>query len=273
MEPVHEQFAGAGEAALTLDIFRPTGPSNETAVLLLHGGGWRAGDRSRMHPYARHLAARGFAAIAVQYRLLDRAPWPAQLEDVIAAVKWARAHAQDLGVRPDRIVAEGFSAGAHLALMAGGEDLGLAAVVAFFPPTQLALDLSDPAATDARMLLGPDAAPEVAEAASPITRVSPAFPPTMLLHGGADWAVSPASSRAMYHRLIAAGVKAELHLFADEHHEFCAVSDMVVPTQDLVADFLRRIVVAPKEHAELALQENPFAKGPEAFAAMAARAR
>ena len=267
MDPIQQTFAGSGESALALDIFKPAAPSKETAVLLLHGGGWRMGDRSFMHGYARYLAGRGFTSIAVQYRLLDQAPWPAQLEDVVAAAKWARSHAKELGVRSDRIVLEGFSAGAHLALMAGAKGSDVAAVVAFFPPTRLAVTPSSSGESDTKMLLGPDAKPEAAEAASPIAQVHSAYPPTLLLHGSADWMIAPDASRAMYDRLIAVGAKAELHIFFGEHHEFSIASGMIAPVQDLVADFLRRTVIDPQGHTEEMLRENPFAGGPQAFAA------
>lgn len=267
MNPVEQTFAVYGDVSLTLDIFGPTAPSNETAVLLLHGGGWRAGDRSRMHPYARRLAGWGYTAIAVQYRLLDKAAWPAALDDVVAAVSWVRSHAAEFGVRDDRIVLEGFSAGAHLALLAAGQNSAVAAVVAFFPPTRLAIEPMGATDTDAKLLFGPGADPKAAEAASPITLVHSKYPPTMFLHGSADWLVSPEASRAMHDRLIAAGAKSELHVFADQHHEFCAITSMIAPTQDLVADFLRRTVVASVQFAEEMLRENPFAKGPQTFPA------
>lgn len=265
MDHTPQTYATVGDLALTLDVFKPTSTSCETAVILLHGGGWRVGDRSRMHPYARRLAGHGFTALATQYRLLGQAPWPAQLEDVIAAVTWVRSQAADLGVRAERIVLEGFSAGAHLALMAGGK-VNAAAVVAFFPPTRLSVQ---PAAaeTDAKMLLGPDAEPAAADAASPMAQVEPGYPPTFFLHGGADWMVSPEASRGMYERLLTAGVSAELHVFAGQHHEFSAQTSMVDPVQDEVAAFLRRVVVEPQTFSEEALRENPFAKGPEALAA------
>lgn len=266
MDHTRESFAAIGDQALTLDVFRPTSASCETAVILLHGGGWRVGEPARMHPYARRLAGHGFTALAAQYRLLGQAPWPAQLHDVVSAVAWARSHADQLGVRSDRIVLEGFSAGAHLALMAAGS-VDVAAVVAFFPPTHLAVQPSSAVQTDARMLLGPDAQAAAAEAASPIAQARPGYPPTFFLHGGADWMVPPGASRAMYERLVAAGVSADLHVFAGQHHEFSAQTSMIDPVQDEVAAFLRRVAVEPQRFSEEALRENPFAKGPEALAA------
>lgn len=256
---------------LSLDIFAPATDANNVAILLIHGGGWRAGSPASMHRYAHHLAGRGFTAIAVQYRFTAKAPWPAQLDDVLAAIAWTRDNAQKLGIDADRIVLEGFSAGAHLAMMAGGRDSRLAAVIAFFGPSRLSVAPSSPAELDATMLLGPDADPAQAEAASPISHVTTDYPPTMLLHGGADWAISPASSKVMYDRLTEVAVPAELHIFADEHHEFASTTSMIAPVQDLVVNFLRRTVIAREAHAEEAKNENPFAQGPEALQKMMAQ--
>ena len=137
-----------------LDIYQPTGTMNHrTAVLVLHGGGWAAGDRKLMQPRCEALANRGFTALAVEYRFLNEIPWPGQLHDVKTAIRWTRAHASELGIDPDKIVVQGHSAGAHLSLIAAGTfgkpefdpDFAseppagpIAAVVAYYPPARLA---------------------------------------------------------------------------------------------------------------------------------------
>ena len=118
-------YGKGGKRDLKMDIYRPgLGPDDEenrhTAVLLLHGGGWRFGDISMMDIFGPELAKLGFTAIAPEYRLIGESPWPAQLEDVKSAIRWTRANAASLNIKPDNIALQGFSAGAHLALMAGG---------------------------------------------------------------------------------------------------------------------------------------------------------
>jgi acetyl esterase/lipase len=244
-------ITAADGTPLSLDVFAPVGRSNRVAIILIHGGGWRAGSPSSVHRYAAHLASVGFTAIAVQYRFTTAAPWPAQLDDVIAAIAWVRSNAAALEIDAEHIVLEGFSAGAHLAMMAGGQDAGLAAIVAFFGPSCLAFSPSNPAELDAAMLLGADGDPAMADAASPIKHVTAAFPPTMLLHGAADWAVSPASSREMYDQLDRHGVPTELHIFAGEEHEFACIPSMVGPVQEMVVNFLRNIVPKPSVRTPL----------------------
>lgn len=106
---------------LKLDIYRPTGQNHtRTAILLLHGGAWRYGDKSMMEIFGPELTNHGFVVLAPAYRLLDEAPWPAQIEDVKTAIFWTKANADHLGIDPAKVALQGFSAGGHLALLAGG---------------------------------------------------------------------------------------------------------------------------------------------------------
>ena len=119
-------YISGGGPRQRLDVFAPDPAADlHTAVLVLHGGAFRFGDRAAVHPRCQALADRGFTAIAAGYRLLDAAAWPAQLDDARAAVRWVHAHAGELGVDAGRIVAQGHSAGAQLALLvAGGAGAG-----------------------------------------------------------------------------------------------------------------------------------------------------
>ena len=112
-------YANRNGVDLLVDVYRPAGKA-KAAVLLLHGGAWRRGSRESVAPSARALAGHGFVALAVQYRLLGQSPWPAQIQDVNSAIRWARRNAANLGVDTDKIVVEGLSAGGHLALLAAG---------------------------------------------------------------------------------------------------------------------------------------------------------
>src|SRR5689334_3050063 len=147
-------FASRAGVELQLDVYRPEGVSTRTAILFFHGGGWRAGTRAMMGPDARAMAEHGFVGLPAQYRLVGQAPWPAQIDDVKAAIRWTRAHADELGVDPNRIVLWGSSAGAQLALLAAGTPdvreiegaLGpravsshVAAVIAVHPPVSFHL--------------------------------------------------------------------------------------------------------------------------------------
>ena len=117
--------------AWRLDLAMPEdfGPETRPALVIVHGGGWNAGDK-RDRPYRSMLldyALKGYVVISVNYRLTREAPFPACIEDCKCAVRWLKAHAREYRVDTDRIVAFGHSAGAHLVLMLGlaGPEAGL----------------------------------------------------------------------------------------------------------------------------------------------------
>jgi acetyl esterase/lipase len=274
---------------LQLDVYQPTGPSNHrTAVLLVHGGGFRHGDRKLLAPRCVALAARGFTAIAVQYRLIDDATiaWPDPLDDLQEAISWTAAHAQEIGVEADKIVVQGHSAGAQLALMAAAAadkpQARIAAVIAYYPFVQFvirempALPTDAPptpqmmaamiqaargedGTTPASMLLGPAATEEQAAQASPINQVSSALPPTLIFAGTDDMVVAPAASFRLFEALRAAGVVAELHILANTLHEFDATPSLLEPAVAATESFLHRLVLDPSGFAEEETTHNPLA--------------
>jgi len=261
---------------LNLDIFLNEGESARTAVILLHGGGWARGGRADVHPYAKELAKAGFVAIAAEYRLLGEAPWPAQILDVKDVIRWARTHAADLGVDPDKIVAEGFSAGGHLSLLAAGTadrdcfgdkegvegvSSRLAGVVSFFAPVDLSLRAMPRRPPPTVALLGKDGDEAVAMAASPINYVTPAFPPTFLLNGLADPFMPFQQTLQMFEALTTVNAKVDLHLYHDHTHEFARLPSMLSAVQAEVALFLHRAVVDPQKYQTENLEMNAFARG------------
>ena len=104
---------------LHIDAFRPSAKGNRPAILIIHGGGWRSGDRSQHIPLAQHLAAAGYVCFTVQYRLSTEALFPAAVQDLKAAVRWIRKNARQYQVDTSKIAALGFSAGGQLAALIG----------------------------------------------------------------------------------------------------------------------------------------------------------
>lgn len=262
---------------LLLDIYSPdAATSQRTAVLQFHGGGWRGGSRKNLAPHAKLLQAAGFTAIPAEYRLTGEAAWPAQVHDVKAAVRWARAHAAELGVEPGRIALEGFSAGAHLSLLAAGtaglaafEGEGgnpgvateVAAVIAFYPPTVFhAGDVRERGSLAATALLGENASLDDARLISPLTHVTAAFPPTLFLHGGADQVVPTSASVVMYDAVRATGVPADLHIFSGQNHGFDHVDVYRDVVAREVAFFLERTVSRKAEIEAKVLEQSMFAR-------------
>jgi len=239
-----------GIRPLELDVWLPPeSPDPAPAVLFLHGGGWRAGSRHLAGPAFRGVlpspfelvAAAGIAVASADYRLSGEAVWPAQLHDVKAAVRWLRARAGELGIDGGRIAAWGESAGGHLAELLGltagdaaleggvgvsGPSSQVCAVVAWYAPSDLAAmatdtgtDPMDPDAREARLLgAPPPAVPGAAAQASPISHVSPAAPPFLLLHGAADRLVPCVQSERLCSALRNSGLNAELVVYPAADH-------------------------------------------------------
>lgn len=135
-----------GGQSLLVDIYIPKLDTKCPAVLVVHGGAWKEGDRKQLAAYAKELSSRGFCCFAISYRLAPKHKFPTQIDDCRAAVKWVRENANKYNVDGNRIGAIGYSAGGHLAsLLAttgespteenGNVDSRLQAVVAGGAPT------------------------------------------------------------------------------------------------------------------------------------------
>lgn len=228
--------------AQKLDLYLPTGTADapRPAIVVVHGGGWRGGDKQRGQ-WARipaQYASDGYVAISVNYRLTGEAPWPAQVEDVKAAVRWLRAHAEKHAVDVDRIGAYGNSAGAHLVSLLGlvkqsdglegsgphqEQSSMVQAVCASATPTDF-LNWREPGAVPERLgrtfLAGPgDTLRDRARQASPITYARGDAPPFLLIHGTADRTVPIGQSDRFAKALRAAGAeRVRYMIFDDETH-------------------------------------------------------
>jgi acetyl esterase/lipase len=249
-------FGTGGGRDLRCDIYEPPASiKNGIGILLVHGGGWSGGDRTQLKGYGILLGRRGYLCVASEYRLTGEALWPAQIEDVKAAIRWMRANSASLGIDADRIVIEGNSAGGHLALVAAGtanlpafEGAGghpglstaVAAAMAFYPPT----GLERRAWGGLPALFGAGAPAETLRTASPLTYAKAGFPPTLLIQGNADEVVPARESSAMYDALHDAGVPVELHMFANQPHAFDADPKLGRLSAEIMLSFLDRMLPA-----------------------------
>jgi acetyl esterase/lipase len=198
------QYGAVEGYPLLLDAYLPADDEVHPAVVYIHGGGWRGGDkRGALHAVRGDiLIPAGVAIFAINYRLSGVAPYPAAVDDCLAAVRWIREHADEHNVDPDNMAVWGGSAGGHLALMMGfmepsGDDLAadggpldnfFRCVVAKNPPTDLTAD--DEMHSERALLAFMDATreeePERFAEASPVTHLSADDPPVFAMHGTAD---------------------------------------------------------------------------------------
>jgi acetyl esterase/lipase len=278
-------YGAASGRPLRLDVCSPDTNRLRTAVLQLHGGGFRRGHRKLLAPRSEELCELGFVCLAVEYRLIHEARWPAQLHDVKAAIVWARLNAGELGIHPDRIVVQGYSAGARLALVAAGTadqpsftgDNGspgvssaVAAVVACYTPLPRAWTPTVPSAGEGSASvglpanrtvpawLGPTATRADVEAADPMTYMRAGFPPTCFIRGSADTLVAVEASRRLHARLIQAGVETDLHVYAGQPHEFDTATPFLELVQFQSAVFFRTCVSEPEAIRAEQVAANPI---------------
>lgn len=104
---------------LHLDIFEPKKAGKYPVLVMIHGGGWRSGDKSMQVPMAQLIAAKGFVTITVEYQLSLEAKYPAAIHNIKSAIRWVRANASKYNIDPDKIAISGCSAGGQLASLVG----------------------------------------------------------------------------------------------------------------------------------------------------------
>jgi len=241
-------YAG-GERPLRWNVFRPAASADGAPVaLLLHGGGWRVGDRAAMTEACMAFARLGYVAIAPEYRLLGEAPWPAPLTDVRTAIRAVRDQAETLRISQGHIFLAGYSAGAHLALIASSGVAGppaadephadrseaVAGVAAFFPPARIE-------AQQGQMMGIAD--PAMLASMSPMSHGG-RYPPTILFCGDDDTMTPAQLSLDLYRAIRDAGGVADLRLYSNLIHEFVSLPGMMETTIRDAASFFDRTTLS-----------------------------
>ena len=224
-----------GEKGL-LDLYLPAGEgTSRPGVLLIHGGGWRGGDRGQWAELAGVLALRGFVCASASYRLAPDVQMSGIITDVRLAMDFFKSHAAEYGMDKNRIGAVGSSAGGHLAALLGmiapGDRLGdpdLTLVhdtrpraVACYNPV---LDFLTESLIWPHQLIvfrrGPEQGETIYGQASPARRISAQAPPFLFLYGTLDTLTPEENSREMISRLAACGVAVEVAMFRGMEHGF-----------------------------------------------------
>ena len=229
--------------------------ANGTAVVVFPGGGYRMlAMEKEGHRVARWLNSLGATAFVLKYRLGPRYRHPAPLQDAKRALRYARLHADEYGVNPERIGVWGFSAGGHLAATIGTHfDRGNAQAASAIDRMSARPDflvLAYPVITftedymhrgSRTALLGENPDPDLIEDLSNEKQVTAETPPTFLFHTSEDTGVPAENSIAFYKALHEAGVPAELHIYEQGRHGVgLAPEDYVLSSwTDRLADWLR----------------------------------
>jgi acetyl esterase/lipase len=105
--------------ALHLDAFCKNGNTKLPAVILIHGGGWKSGNKSQMQIMAQAIVSKGYSCFAIEYRLSPEAKYPAAIFDVKTAIKFIKSNAEKFNVDPNKIAVLGCSSGGQMATLIG----------------------------------------------------------------------------------------------------------------------------------------------------------
>lgn len=224
-------------------LYRPSAPQAPLAVILwVHGGAWLMGDRFGDSELCKTIAQAGFACFSIDYRLSQVAIFPAAIEDCKCAVRYLRAHAEQLNIQADKIGAWGPSAGGHLVALlgtstdipelegkGGWEDYSSAvqAVCDWYGPTDFLqmskfpcdFDHDAPDSPESKLIGGAiQDHPEKVAKANPITYLSAKTPPMFIAHGKQDRVVPFNQSELLVSALEKQGISVTFHPLENAGH-------------------------------------------------------
>lgn len=201
-------YAEDGSKQLLLDIYKPTQQKEPNLIIWIHGGAWHSGNKENP-PLG--LLPFGYALASVDFHASTEKPFPANIQDVKAAIRFLRANAKKYGYKADKIIIWGASSGGHLAALVATTNnnttlegnLGnypetsssVQACLDFYGPTNFLtiLNQSTPHGLNVRLpalavLLGKplEQSTDLAKLASPVYQADATDPPMMIVHGEQD---------------------------------------------------------------------------------------
>ncbi len=220
-------YKTVGGVELKLDVFEPAGfmaADRRPAIVFFFGGGWSGGSTKQFYQQAKVMAGQGMLAISADYRVKSRnktTPFEC-VKDAKSAIRWVRAHAAELGVDPDRIVAAGGSAGGHIAactgLIEGNEEAGEKTRISSVPNAMIlfnpVLDTTD------KGYGAKNFKPEQQTDLSPCHHVRKGIAPTLVFHGTADKTVPFENAERFTKLMKEAGNECVLVPFDGKNHGF-----------------------------------------------------
>lgn len=232
-------YAHYGHRTLLMDLIGPADKSDKprACIMVVHGGGWMKGDKTKYRALAIELAKRGYVTAAIEYRLGGEAKFPAAVHDCNAAVRYLRANARQLGINPQRIGAVGGSAGGHLvgltatahdvpALQGDGGNAGvsskLQAAIVMAGPMEIATGaVADGSRKEpdfySNQWLGKtiDEAPALYRQADALLHLTKDDPPMLFMVGEHD---KPERNAPFRERMKELGIETGVKIYADGNH-------------------------------------------------------
>ncbi len=249
---------------LELDAFFPKqnkGYSKKIpAIIIIHGGGWRSGNKSQHHSLAFNLATKGYACFTPEYRLSTEALYPAAVKDIKAAIKWVKTNAVKFNVDTNRIAVLGFSAGGQLAAFVGttiGNQkfepvfaakasskvhaiVDIDGTLSFVHPESGEGNDSKKISAATYWFGFPKAEnPELWKEASPLTYAGASTPPTLFINSSV---ARMHAGRTDYIEILQEHqIYTEVKEFENSPHSFCLFEPWFTPTVESIDTFLQKV--------------------------------
>lgn len=256
-------YCESGSRPLKLDVFYPVKKNNKRriALVIIHGGGWRTGDRSLHYPMAQRLADLGYVCITPEYRLSTEVLYPAAVHDLKSALRWVKKNAKEFNIDTTKIAVAGHSAGGELAAMMGttngiaqfdGEGcflnststvqavIDMDGILAFIHPESDEGDDSKRTSAATHWFgYTKEENPGLWKKGSPLTYAGKNTPPTLFInsavarmHAGREDYISILNSHHIY---------SKVKTFEDAPHSFCLFEPWFEPTIKHMDQFLKKV--------------------------------
>jgi acetyl esterase/lipase len=256
-------YCKIGDRKLLVDAFYPSSKSkcNGAAIMIIHGGGWRSGNRTQHYPLAQRLADLGYVCFTPEYRLSTEALYPAAVYDLKSALRWIHANAGKYNVDTNKIAVLGFSAGGQLAALLGvtagnakleGDEsnqkysssvkaiVDLDGTLSFVHPESGEGDDSKKTSAATYWFgYSKKENPALWQEASPLTYVGKNTPPTIFINSSVE---RMHAGRTDFLRVLKENnIYSEVKTFSDAPHSFPLFDPWFEPTVKYTDEFLKKV--------------------------------
>ncbi len=250
-----------GVRDLHLDLFRPEKAGKYPLLVMIHGGGWRSGDKSMQVPMAQRITSKGFVTATVEYQLSLEAKYPAAVYNIKAAIRWLKAHAGEFNIDTSRITISGCSAGGQLAMLVAMTNglsrfegnqgvtglpsnvhaaIDIDGVLDFMAPSSLNLTRR-PDSPDIQWLGGSfSEKPDTWKEASSIFWVNAKSVPVLFLNSG--FSRFHSGQDEMTGMMNELNIYTEVHKFDVQVHPFWLLHPWMEPATDYMVEFMNKIL-------------------------------
>lgn len=255
----------SGKRKLLLDAFYPK-QRNKTplpAILIIHGGGWRSGDKTLHHPLAQRLASLGYVCFTPEYRLSTEALYPAAVYDIKSALRWINRNAKEFNIDVSKIAVAGHSAGGELAAFMGATNgnslfegsggnskhsshvdavIDMDGLLAFIHPESGEGDDSKRISAATNWFgYSKKENPDLWKQGSPLSYAGRNTPPTLFINSAVD---RMHAGREDYIKILNGyTIYTEVKSFENSPHSFCLFDPWFEPTVKCIDDFLKKIFI------------------------------